>query len=97
MNLPDFINGCFEISGGFFNAINIAALYRAKVVRGVHWAPSAVFSLWGWWNLYFYAYVHQPLSWWGGLGLVLTNSIWVGMALYYIKPSNGAALGFRSK
>ena len=60
------------------------ALPRAKLVRGVSWKHVALFSTWGFWNLYYYASLDQWFSWAGGVFLVATNSFWLCQIVYYL-------------
>jgi hypothetical protein len=84
MTLPDVINGCFEGSGGIFIAMSIRRLYIDKLVRGVSWVPVTFFAVWGYWNLFYYPHLDQWVSFVGGLGIVTTNTIWVGQIIYYL-------------
>ena len=80
---PDAINGTFEAMGAFFILLSVRKLYRDKRVRGVSWVHAGFFATWGYWNLYYYPYLDQWLSFWGGVGIVLANSIWLGQLIYY--------------
>ena len=66
MNLPDVINGVFEALGGFVVLLNVRAILRDKEVKGVRWSPVGFFSLWGFWNIFYYAHLNQWVSWAGG-------------------------------
>jgi len=79
----DLINGLFEIISAIFIIKNIKVLYKDKQVKGVTISPTIFFALWGFWNLYFYPHNGHMLSFYGGIALVLVNSIWVGQAIYY--------------
>lgn len=83
MNIPDLINGAFEIGGGFLCWLNVAKLYKDKRIEGVYWPVQAFFSIWGIWNIFFYSHLAQWASFWGGIFLVLGNSTWTIMACYY--------------
>lgn len=83
MTLPDVVNGVFEFAGGFFLFRNCFLLYRDKVVRGVSITTTGFFTIWGFWNLYFYSALNQRFSLAGGILLVSANALWVGMAIYY--------------
>lgn len=85
MTLQDVVNGAFELLGGVMNGINVLQLYRHKRVMGVHWAPTTLFTLWGFWNLYYYPHLAQWMSFVGGCGIVASNFAWVCMALYYAR------------
>lgn len=84
MITPDLINGIFEATGAFFIALSIRKLYQDNVVRGVSWVHVAFFAAWGFWNLYYYPALDQWFSFWGGVGIVTTNTALVIMMLYYI-------------
>jgi hypothetical protein len=81
---PDVINGLFEMSGGFFIWQSVVKLHREKLVRGVSWKPVAFFSTWGFWNLFYYPHLDQWLSFAGGCGITLTNTIWAAQIGYYV-------------
>lgn len=85
MAWPDAVNACFEFFGGTLIWLSVKKLHKDKMVRGVHWAPVAFFSAWGYWNLFYYAHLDQWLSWIGGVNIVLANSVWAGQMLYYVR------------
>lgn len=80
---PDLINGLFEIGGGIFNYTNIRQLLKDKEVKGVKIFPTMFFSIWGFWNLFYYPSLDQWLSFVGGIILVISNAYWVFLAFYY--------------
>ncbi len=80
---PDSINGLFELFGGIFISISIYKLYKEKIVRGVSWIHVGFFSAWGIWNLYYYPTLGQWMSFYGGIGVTSTNSIFLGQLIYY--------------
>jgi hypothetical protein len=79
----DLINGIFESGGGILLAINCLRLYRDKRIQGVSIIPTAFFMLWGYWNLYFYPHYGAWVSFFGGIGVVTSNTIWVVMMIHY--------------
>ncbi len=83
MQIPDLINGMFEMLGGVAIMASILKLVKEKKVRGVHWLQAAFFASWGWWNLYYYPYLDQWASFTGGVFLMLTNSVWLWQMVYY--------------
>ena len=86
----DAINGTYEVLGAPFITLSIIKLYREKIVRGVNWMAVAFFASWGYWNLYYYFQLHQYCSWLGGMAIVVANTIWLIMMIYYIrKEKNG--------
>jgi len=83
MNIPDIINGCFEFGASLFQLINVIATYRDKKIRGIRIVPTMFFTSWGIWNLYYYPQLNQIWSFIGGLGIVITNLIWVVLMIKY--------------
>lgn len=79
----DLINGFFEAGLALLLTLNIKHLVRDKKVSGVSMYPAVFVTLWGFWNLLYYPSLHQWFSFVGGLGVVLGNCTWLGLALYY--------------
>ncbi len=88
--IADAINGCFDGSGAIFLAINTWALYRDKIVKGVHPLPLAFFGTWGLWNLYYYPTLGQWLSFSGGVALVTVNLFNLWLMIYYMRHPGGS-------
>lgn len=88
MTFPDFVNGCFETGGGLFQLLNCWRLLQDKMVRGVSILATAMFTSWGFWNLYYYPHLDQWLSFTGGLVIVSANTAWVVLAIYYGRGKN---------
>ena len=84
MSIPDLINGCFELFAGFFILLHCKRLYKDKKARGVSLTAVIFFTLWGFWNLFYYPYLNQWLSFFGGMSIAIINSTWVVMLIYYI-------------
>ncbi len=85
INTPDLINGAFEFFGGALNWLNVRQLAKDKQIKGVSLVPTAVFTLWGLWNLYYYPHLSQWMSFAGGLIIVAANAVWVSLAWKYRK------------
>lgn len=84
MNFPDLINGCFEFLAGGFSFMNVWRLYKDKgVVSGVYWPAWVLFTAWGWWNCYYYPHLAQWYSFTGGLLIVVANTTWLAVLLWY--------------
>lgn len=88
MQLPDLVNGSFELVGGFFLWKNVRQLLKDKEVKGVHWGPTMFFFLWGLWNLFYYPHLDQWFSFVGGLNIVVANGMWVYLMMKYTKNEN---------
>ena len=80
---PDFFNGLFELLGGLLVLNHCRVLYQDKRVRGVSVLSTAVFTSWGFWNLYYYPHLTQWWSFAGGLVIVAANALWVSMMVHY--------------
>lgn len=87
MNYPDLINGSFELFGAPFILMSVFKLAKEKKVHGVSWLHAGFFTVWGVWNLYYYPYLEQWFSFIGGIAIVLSNIIWVGQMLYYLRKN----------
>ncbi|HQS59946.1 MAG: hypothetical protein B7Y56_03320 [Gallionellales bacterium 35-53-114] len=83
MIAADLINGSFELLAGLFVLNHCRVLYAHKEARGVSLARVAFFTLWGFWNLYYYPTLQQPLSFYGGLFVVAANAVYLGMMFRY--------------
>lgn len=80
----DIINALFEMGGAIFLAMNVVRLHRDKVVRGVHWAATAFFTVWGYWNLFYYEHIGHIYSRVAGFAVVATNTVWLSQMIFYI-------------
>lgn len=85
MNWADFTNGLFEFIGGLLILNHCRAVLRDKAVAGVSILSTAIFTSWGFWNLYYYPSLGQWWSFTGGLLIVAANCLWVYLMLKYRK------------
>ena len=83
LGLAFFINSLFELLGGFFALNHCRVLHAHKQMRGVSFVSAGFFTLWGFWNLYYYTALAQPLSFFGAVFLVAANAFYLGMMAYY--------------
>lgn len=81
----DFTNGVFELVGGLLILNHCRAVLRDKAVAGVSIFSTAIFTSWGFWNLYYYPSLGQWWSFTGGLLIVGANCLWVYLMLKYRK------------
>jgi len=81
----DTANASFEMLGGIFLWLNVLRLYRDKLVRGWDWRVMVFFTVWGFWNLYYYPHLDQWLSFVAGAFIAVTNAVYLALALYYIR------------
>jgi hypothetical protein len=83
METNDFINGAFEFLGSMAGWVNVVKLYKDKKVRGVYWPAMFFFTLWGFWNVYYYPTLHQTASFVGGIFMSMASVVWLIMATKY--------------
>jgi len=88
----DLINAGFECSAGILLWMNVIKLYKDKVLRGVAITPTLVFTLWGYWNLYYYPHLNQTLSFLAGILVTIANTTWVVLAIHYYKKGKNNAV-----
>lgn len=80
---PDEVNSVFEMGSAMLLTLNVTRLLKDKKVTGASIVPTAWFSIWGAWNLYYYGAIQQPLSRSAGFLVFLVNTVWVILAVYY--------------
>lgn len=85
---PDFGNGLVELLGALFGFNSCRQVYLDKAVKGVSTLSVTFFTLWGYWNIYYYSSLNQWFSFFGGLALAMANSLYVIMLLYYLRKNN---------
>jgi hypothetical protein len=81
--MNDIFNGIFEFGGALLTCLSIRRLLIDRAVAGVSWLPTAFFTAWGFWNLYYYPSLGQMFSFAGGAALVLANAVNVGLLLRF--------------
>ncbi len=79
----DHINAVFEGGSALFIASNVRRLYVDKKLSGANVATTVWFSVWGFWNLFYYFGLAQWFSWAMGAFVFLANATWVALALVY--------------
>ncbi len=80
---PDLINSLFEGLAGVMLWNNVRVLAKHKEIRGISVLTVILFSLWGYWNLFYYPHLDQWLSFVAGILVVTANSAWIVLALKY--------------
>ena len=83
VNWQDWVNAGFELFGSIGVWFHIWALYKNKKATGVEPLTFVLFSLWGYWNLYYYAHLGQTASVVAGISIAVANTVWVIMYYYY--------------
>lgn len=80
---PDVFNGVLQVCGAGFVVISIVKLNGDRLVRGVSWLHVGFFTVWGYWNLFYFPHLGQWVSFAGALVIVLANTIWMGQLIYW--------------
>lgn len=83
IQIPDLINGLFEVFGGAAVLGHCWQLLKDKQVKGVNMLSCFFFTAWGYWNLFYYPHLNQWLSFAGGILIVLGNTLWLGLIIKY--------------
>ena len=68
---PDLVVAFFETGAALLILLSIKRLAKDRLVRGVSPWPVSFFGAWGWWNLYWYAYIDavRLVGWpWSSVG-----------------------------
>jgi len=80
---PDLLNGIFEFVGSIMLWLNVRRLYIDKQTMGVNGLTVGFFTSWGFWNLFYYPNLGQWYSFAGGISIVVANTVWLILMLYY--------------
>ncbi len=80
---PDAINGLLEFFASGFMALSILKVCRNRSSKGVSCIHVTFFCGWGFWNLYYYPHLDQWFSLLGGIGVVITNTVWAILLFKY--------------
>ncbi len=88
MTWQDAANGGFEALASLAVLRSCWILHKDKMVRGVSLLMVAFFTVWGAWNVYYYPFLGQTLSFVAGVAVLLSNALYVSMLAYY-RERNG--------
>src|ERR1051326_5535797 len=80
---PDMINGMFELMAALLVGNHCRVVLKDRCVKGVSVASTAIFTLWGFWNIFFYENLEQWYSLGGGIMLMLVNTLYVLLLLHF--------------
>jgi hypothetical protein len=81
--ISDKINSGFELAGGFFIILHILRVLHDKSVAGVSVMTVLFFTIWGYWNLYYYKSIRQKWSLRATYFITAMNSVWLVLLIYY--------------
>lgn len=77
MQLPDLINGSFQIGACLVSILNVREVWRRRAVAGVHWIATGFFFSWGLWNIFYYSHLNQMLSLYAGITVCVINAVYL--------------------
>lgn len=97
MQLPDLINGTFEMLAAAAVLNNCWTVWLHKQVRGVSIASTAFFLIWGLWNCFYYPHLDQFFSFAGGIAITIANVIYVALLVRYRKKPDPVVLHLGGK
>lgn len=83
MQWPDMVNGGFELVCGMVSTANVIKLRKDRMVRGIDWRVTFLFTMFGVWNFYYYPHLNQWWSFAGGVVMALMNAVWLVLAYTY--------------
>ena len=79
----DYVNAFFEGVGALTILDNCRVALKDKKIYGISWKPIAFYTLWGFWNIYFYPSVNAMWSFYAGIAVVTSNIIWLIFIIKY--------------
>ncbi len=85
--ISDLINTIFHSTVGGFAVLNVLALRRDKMTKGVSITAFIFYALFGFWNVYFFSQLDQGWSARASLIPAIMNTVWVTMTVYYASRS----------
>lgn len=84
MNYYDLGNALMEVIGCVFLSFNVRRILIDKHVAGVSAAPAVFYFTWGVYNCFYYAYLHQQLSFLCGFLTTGAHAVWIFFYLKYL-------------
>ena len=85
MDIPDLINASFELGSSIALLVSCQRVKKDKAVAGVSLVTIGFFTLWGFWNMYYYPFLGQSFSFYCGILVVAANIYWIILIVRYRK------------
>lgn len=63
--------------------LDVLKIIKHRQVQGVSLIARSFFWAWSLWNLFWYANLHQWLSWYGAIAVMIPQTVWLGLLIYY--------------
>jgi hypothetical protein len=83
MQYVDVITSLFQFGAVVFLLDNIRAIIRDKDLKGVSILMIVFFTVWGYWGIFMFYVLQQPLSMWTNIGIAVAYTIWFLLAVFY--------------
>jgi hypothetical protein len=83
----DSVNAGFELACAILLWLNVRTLYRDKQIKGIALSPNFLYLGAGLWDLYYYPFLNQWISFVACLVYTTGFSLWLGMAVWYMALS----------
>ena len=83
MSWQDSVNAGFELSCAILLWINVRTLYKDKQIKGIALSPNFLYLAAGVWDLYYYPFLGQWMSFVACLVYTAGFGLWLGMAVWY--------------
>jgi hypothetical protein len=80
---PDTVNAIFEGSGALLQWGSTYRIYKDRGYAGIYLPAAALFTLWGYWNLFYYPYLGQMFSFWATIIMVSGNTAWLVLMMFF--------------
>jgi len=81
--VDDLVNASFEFMASLMIINHCRVLIKDQQVKGVSVISTIFFTIWVFWNLYYYPSLGQWWSFLGGVLMVFANSLWVFLMIRY--------------
>lgn len=83
--MADLVNAVFESAAAFFVYLSVRRVWQHRAVRGISIIGVGYFTLWGFWNLYYYPALGQPISAAAAIAVCVMNCAYLASLIYWRK------------
>lgn len=81
--MVDTITSLFQLGAIAFLLDNIRVILRDKDLKGVSIGMVTFFTVWGYWGIYMFYFLRQPLSMWTNVGIAAAYTVWLALVVFY--------------
>mgnify|MGYP001599850197 CR=1 FL=1 len=87
MSWQDSVNAGFELACALLLWANVRTLYKDKQIKGIALSPNYLYLAGGLWDLYYYPFLNQWISFFACAVYTTGFTLWLGMAVWYMHLS----------